>query len=57
MECVIYNRCAIYKISNDGDLIQPQQLGMKTVKIASSEHIGTLLMKVGNYVCINCREK
>ena len=49
--------CAICKINDDRDLIQPHTLGINTINRASSERNDTLLMKVGDYVNVDCRKK
>ena len=49
--------CAICKINDDRDLIQPRTLGINTINRASSERNDTLLLKVGDYVHVDCHKK
>ena len=48
--------CAICKLSNGDDLIQPRQLGIDTINRASLERKDTVSVKIGDYIHKNCRK-
>ena len=48
--------CAICNISDDGEIIQPGQIGIDTINRASNERGDTVHLSVGDYVHISCRK-